>query len=55
MTYSIFDPTGNLVDAFNDRAAALDCLTGMVHAEPESTRGFFLVVQDDNGALHEPA
>jgi hypothetical protein len=36
MTYSIFDSTGNLVDAFTDRAAALDCLAGIAQAEPES-------------------
>jgi hypothetical protein len=49
MTYSIFDSTGNLVDAFNDRAAALDCLAGIAQAEPESATEVFLIAQDDNG------
>jgi hypothetical protein len=49
MTYSIFDSTGNLVDAFNDRAAALDCLAGIAQAEPESAAEVFLIAQDDNG------
>jgi hypothetical protein len=34
VTYSIFDTTGNLVDAFTDRAAALACLAGIAQAEP---------------------
>jgi hypothetical protein len=49
MTYSIFDSTGNLVDAFNDRAAALDCLAGIAQAEPESGSEVFLIAQDDAG------
>jgi hypothetical protein len=49
MTYSIFDSTGNLVDTFNDRAAALDCLAGIAQAEPESESEVFLVSQDDDG------
>ena len=50
MTYSIFDPTGNLIDAFTDRAAALDCLAGLAQAEPESASEVFLIAQDDAGA-----
>ena len=49
MTYSIFDSTGNLVDAFDDRDAAVAALTGMVRAEPESADEVFLVAQDDDG------
>lgn len=49
MTYSIFDTTGNLIDAFTDRAAALDCLAGLAQAEPESAAEVFLVAQDDAG------
>ena len=49
MTYSIFDSTGNLIDAFTDRAAALDCLAGIAQAEPESAVGVFLIAQDDDG------
>jgi hypothetical protein len=49
MTYSIFDSTGNLVDAFNDRAAALDCLAGIIQAEPECAGEVFLIAQDDAG------
>lgn len=49
MTYSIFDGTGNLLDAFTDRAAALDCLAGIAQAEPESASEVFLIAQDDAG------
>ncbi|MTD43644.1 hypothetical protein GKE82_04820 [Conexibacter sp. W3-3-2] len=49
MTYSIFDSTGNLLDAFTDRAAALDCLAGIAQAEPESANDVFLITQDDDG------
>ena len=43
MTYSIFDSTGDIVDAFNDRAAALDCLAGIAQAEPQSASDVFLI------------
>ena len=36
MTYSIFDSTGNLVDAFNDQDAAVAALTALVAAEPDA-------------------
>jgi hypothetical protein len=49
MTYSIFDSTGNLVDAFNDHAAALDCLAGIAQAEPLSASEVFLIAQDREG------
>ena len=49
MTYSIFDSTGNLVDAFNDRAAALDCLAGIAQAEPDAADEVYLVTQDNDG------
>jgi len=49
VTYSIFDTTGNLIDAFTDRAAALDCLAGLAQAEPESAGEVFLIAQDDDG------
>ncbi|HET6509574.1 MAG TPA: hypothetical protein VFG42_22445 [Baekduia sp.] len=51
MTYSIFDSTGNLLDAFTDRAAALDCLAGIAQAEPESASEVFLTAQDDDGNM----
>lgn len=51
MTYSIFDSTGNLVDAFTERAAALDCLAGIAQAEPESAHEVYLVAQDDEGNI----
>ncbi|MFZ0382641.1 MAG: hypothetical protein WCD11_37855 [Solirubrobacteraceae bacterium] len=53
-TYSIFDSTGNLVDAFGDRAAAVAALTGIVGAQPESADQIFLVAQDDEGHIGEP-
>ncbi len=43
MTYSIFNGTGNLVDAFTDRAAASDCLAGIAQAEPEAADEVYLV------------
>ena len=49
MTYSIFDGTGNLIDAFTDRAAALDCLASITAAEPEVAGDVFLIEQNDAG------
>jgi hypothetical protein len=37
MTYSIFDSTGNLVDAFDDRDAAVAALTHMGETIYESS------------------
>ena len=51
MTYSIFDSTGNLVDAFTDRGAALDCLAGIAQAEPGAADDVYLVAQDDDGNI----
>jgi hypothetical protein len=51
MTYSIFDSTGNLVDSFTERGAALDCLAGIAQAEPEAADEVFLVAQDDDGNI----
>lgn len=51
MTYSIFDSTGNLVDAFNDRATALDCLAGIAQAEPDAADEVYLVAQDEAGTI----
>lgn len=48
MTYSIFDSTGNLVDAFNDRAAALGFLADITQAEPEFASEVFLIARDDD-------
>jgi hypothetical protein len=53
MTYSIFTSTGNLVDAFDDRDAAVAALTDIVRAEPESADEVFLVAQDDEGHISE--
>lgn len=53
MTYSIFDSTGNLVDAFDDRDAAVAALTDIVRADPESADEVFLVAQDDEGHMGE--
>lgn len=51
MTYSIFDSTGNLVDAFNDRDAAIAALTEIVRAEPDAADAVLLVAQDDEGNM----
>lgn len=49
MTSSIFDSSGNLVDAFTERSAALDCLAGIAQAEPEAANEVYLVAQDESG------
>jgi hypothetical protein len=51
MTYSIFDSTGNLVDSFMQRGAALDCFAGIAQAEPKAADDVFLVTQDDDGNI----
>jgi hypothetical protein len=53
VTYSIFDGTGNLVDAFDDRDVAMAALTDIVRTEPESADEVFLVAQDDEGHVGE--
>jgi hypothetical protein len=49
MTWSIFDSTGNLVDAFDDRDAALAALIKIVRAEPDAADDVFLVAQNEDG------
>jgi hypothetical protein len=51
MSYSIFDSTGNLVDAFDDYDAAIAALTAIVTAEPDAADDVFLVTQDDDGQM----
>jgi hypothetical protein len=51
MTYSIFDSTGNLVDAFSERTAALNCLTEIARSEPDAADDVFLIAQDDAGKI----
>jgi hypothetical protein len=53
MTYSIFTSGGNLVDAFDDRDAAVAALNDIVRAEPESADEVFLVAQDNVGHVGE--
>jgi len=55
MTYSIFTSTGNLVDAFDERDAAIAALTDIVRAEPESADEVFLVAQDDEARWARPS
>ena len=49
MTYSIFDSTGNLVEAFIERGPALDYLAGIAQAEPAAADEVYLLAQDDTG------
>ncbi len=49
MTYSIFDSTDNLVEAFTERGPALDYLAGVAQAEPAAADEVYLVAQDDKG------
>lgn len=51
MTYSIFDSTGNLVDAFEERDAAIAALRAIVQAEPDAADEVFMVAQDDEGNM----
>jgi hypothetical protein len=53
MTYSISTSTGNLVDAFDNRDAAVAALTDIVRADPDSADEVFLVAQDDEGHMAE--
>ena len=53
MRYAIFVGTGNLIDAFDDRDAAVAALTDIVRAEPESASEVFVVAQDDEGHMGE--
>ncbi len=49
MTYSIFSSTGNLIDAFDNRDAAVAALSAIVRADPDAADDVFLVAQDDLG------
>lgn len=51
MTFSIFDSSVNLLDAFADREAALERLAAIASAEPDSADDVFLVVQDESGSI----
>jgi hypothetical protein len=51
MVFSIFDSSGNLVDAFADRADALAPFAAIVAAEPAAADDVFLVAQDETGAI----
>lgn len=51
MTYSIFSGTGNLIDWFDNRDAAIAALTAIVKAEPDAADDVFLVAQDDDGTF----
>jgi hypothetical protein len=51
MTYSIFDSTGNLIDAFDDRAAAVAAMSAIVSDEPDAADDLFLIVQDEDGEI----
>jgi hypothetical protein len=51
MTFSIFDTTGNLVDAFERRDDALAALKAIVTADPNAADDVFLVAQDDEGQI----
>jgi len=51
MTYSVFDSTGNLVDAFDDHDAAVAALTQIAAAEPEAADDVFLITQDEHGEM----
>jgi hypothetical protein len=49
MTYAIFDLTGNLMDAFDDRSSAEAELLRLAAAAPDEAHAFALVTFDDRG------
>ena len=53
MTFSIFDSSGNLLDAYADRDVALGRLAAIAIAiaEPDAADDVFLVAQDENGRI----
>lgn len=51
MTYSIFESTGNLIDAFMERAAALEFLARIAQTEPDAANEVYLVTQDEDGKI----
>ncbi len=51
VTYSIYNSTGNLVDAFDDHDAAVAALTAIATEEPDAADDVFLVTQDDDGQM----
>jgi hypothetical protein len=51
MRYSIFDGSGNLVDAFGDWGPAIDRLGRMAQESPEAAARAFLVLQNAEGNL----
>lgn len=51
MTFSIFDSSGNLLDAYADRDVALGRLAAIVIAEPDAADDVFLVAQDESGRI----
>jgi hypothetical protein len=48
-TFSIFDSSGNLIDAFNHRGAALDRLAAIAQAERAAADATYLIAQDSRG------
>ncbi len=55
MYFVILDSTGNLVESFSDRAAALSMLEGMVGREPEAANELALFTYDVDGSPVGPA
>ena len=53
-TYSIFDTTGNLVEAFTERGAALGYLARIAQAEPDAADEVYLIAQHDTGSRSTP-
>ena len=47
MTYSIFDSTGNVVDAFEQRKAGVAALQAIVQTEAVAADDVFLVAQGE--------
>ena len=53
MNYSLFASTGNMIDSFDDDAAARAALQRIVELEPESADEIALFISDDYGTVVE--
>ncbi len=52
MIYSLFDSTGNLIDAFTEREAAFAALKRIVHGDPDAHQAI-VIAQDADGNIVE--
>lgn len=51
MDYSLFSSTGNLIDSFDNEAAAQAALERLVATDPEAANDVALFVSNDEGQI----